>query len=230
MHGVMTAHQETIDASLVILAANVSGASLWPVGPSNGPRQGRASAIKRAPQTEFTRVALKTHCLTVQPELCRMPFCLVDLEGLNHLPHAEKSIFGSSRWLPVSDGRDLHSIPSEIERLKKVVRTIYPKLRLEHHQLIDWAGTTVQAMHVDQVEPGLAPLPTVIDHGLEPPCVGNLISVFPGRASLWPQLAEAARIAVLKKLGERIADVPTAPWFVQQSHPHFSRVDLGISV
>jgi hypothetical protein len=58
----------------------------------------------------------------------------------------------------------------------------------------------MQATHVDQVEPGIAPMPTVIDHECEPPRVTNLLSVFPGRATLWPRLAELARAAVLAKL------------------------------
>ena len=43
----------------------------------------------------------------------------------------------------------------------------------------------------EQIEPELTPMPTVIDHEHEAPQASNLLSVFPGRASLWPQLAEA---------------------------------------
>jgi glycine/D-amino acid oxidase-like deaminating enzyme len=219
VHGVLTAKRETIEAGLVILAANVGGAPLWPVASTNVPRSGRSQAIKAAPQTEFTRVGLKTHCLTVQPMLAQAPYCVVDMEGLNHIPHATQSTFGISRWIPVTDAKDQRPLPAEIDRLRKLVTNLYPAVALEAYDVAGWAGTTVQAMHVDQVEPGLAPMPTVIDHRLEPPFVSNLFSVFPGRASLWPQLAEATRFAVSEKLEEKISDLGKAPWDVSNSEP-----------
>jgi glycine/D-amino acid oxidase-like deaminating enzyme len=220
VHGVLTSKRETIEAGLVILAANVGGAPLWPVASTNGPRS-RSQAIKAAPQTEFTRVGLKTHCLTVQPMLGEAPYCVVDMEGLNHIPHATQSIFGINRWIPVTEAKDQRPLPGEIDRLRKLVTNLYPPVAVGGYDVAGWAGTTVQAMHVDQVEPGLAPMPTVIDHSLEPPFVSNLFSVFPGRASLWPQLAEATRFAVLEKLGEKISDAGKAPWNVANSEPHY---------
>lgn len=219
-HGVLTTQRETIEAGLVILAANVGGAALWPVAPAQVSASGQSQA-NAAPQTEFTRVALKTHCLTVQPMLAQTPYCVVDMEGLNHIPHATQSIFGFSHWIPVTDAKDQHPLPAEIDRLRKLVANLYPTAAVAGYDVGGWAGTTVQAMHVDQVEPGLAPMPTVIDHSLEPPFVSNLISVFPGRASLWPQLAEATRLAVLKKLGERFSDVRNAPWVVPGTETRF---------
>ena len=80
-----------------------------------------------------------------------------------------------------------------------------------------WAGTTIQAMHFDQVEPGRGPIPTVIDHFVEPPYVSNLLSVFPGRGSLWPQLAEMTRLTVQEKLGAKISDSAKPPWFIDSA-------------
>jgi glycerol-3-phosphate dehydrogenase len=205
VHGVITARQEEIPARLVILAANVGGVGLWPKTSTTGL------------QTEFTRVALKTHCLAIQPNLATTPFCLVDMDGLNHIPHGQASVFGTSRWIPVQDSRDQQAIGAELERLRTLVANLYPRCRFEEHQLDEWAGTTVQAMHVDQVEPGLAPMPTVIDHEREPPCLSNLLSVFPGRASLWPQLAEATRLVVLDKLKVESPPKAMPPWAIDSA-------------
>jgi glycine/D-amino acid oxidase-like deaminating enzyme len=186
--GVVTSKGEEIPGQLVILAANVGGVELWP------------TSSKPGEQTEFTRVGLKTHCLTIQPEIGRTPFCIVDLEGLNHLPHEGRSVIGSSRWLLATDTRDSGVNPDEIDRLRTLLATCYPQFEATNHEVVEWAGVTVQAMHFDQVEPGLAPMPTVIDHECEPPRLSNLLSVFPGRATLWPQLAEMTQITVLEKI------------------------------
>jgi hypothetical protein len=82
----------------------------------------------------------------------------------------------------------------------------------------EWSGTTVQAMHVDQVVPGHAPLPTVIDHHNGTPAFENLLSVYPGRATLWPQLAEQTRKVVLERLGSRPLHVARPPWGVSPCH------------
>ena len=112
-------------------------------------------------------------------------------------------------------------IAPEIDRLRKLVSTFYPHFERENSNVVEWSGTTVQAMHFDQIEPGLAPMPTVIDHEQEPPHASSLLSVFPGRASLWPQLAEMTRLVVLDKLQDG-ADKPAAPpWTIDAmaSHP-----------
>ena len=188
VRGVATSKGEEILGRLVILAANVGGVELLP------------TSSKPGEQSEFTKVGLKTHCLTIHPGLSRTPFCVVDLEGFNHLPHDERSTVGSSRWLLATDVRDSGVIPDEIDRLRTMLATCYPQFEAANHEIVEWAGVTVQAMHFDQVEPGLAPMPTVIDHESEPPRLSNLLSVFPGRATLWPQLAEMSRIKVLEKI------------------------------
>jgi hypothetical protein len=57
-------------------------------------------------------------------------------------------------------------------------------------------------------------MPTVIDHEHKPPQSSNLLSVFPGRASLWPQLAEATRLFVLEKLQEGNLQIASPPWSI----------------
>jgi len=63
-------------------------------------------------------------------------------------------------------------------------------------------------------------MPTVIDHEHEPPQVSNLLSVFPGRASLWPQLAEATRLVVLEKLQNGIRKIASPPWSIDSAGHH----------
>lgn len=205
VRAVLSESGEAFDAGLFILAANAGGTALW-ANPLH------MYGAVGAPQSEFTRVALKTHCLTIQPQLASTPYCVVDLEGINHIPHPPASIFGSSRWLPVRDSTDQRVVGSEVNRLRKLVTTLYSRFQPEKFEVLEWAGTTMQAMHVEQVEPGLAPMPTVIDHEFEPPYASNVLSVFPGRGTLWPQLAEATRFAVLEKLGQKISTDTKAPW------------------
>jgi len=206
--GVVTERGEEITARLVVLAANAGGIGLWPDGP------------KREEQPGFQRIALKTHCLSVRPGLADTPFCVVDAEGFNHIPHPPVSVFGSNRWIPVFEVADQHVIVPEIDRMWRVLSKFYPHFRREGHDLVEWSGVTVQAMHFDQIEPGLTPMPTVLDHEHQPPRASNLLSVFPGRASLWPQLAEATRLVVLEKLRDGIRETASPPWSIASGEHH----------
>jgi glycine/D-amino acid oxidase-like deaminating enzyme len=205
VRAVVTARGEEFEAGVIILAANAGGSELWP---SPLP----AAETQTVPQSEFTRVGVKTHCLTIRPQLATTPYCVIDLDGLNHIPHAPTSVIGSCRWFPIRDCTNQKTVRSEVNHLRELIATLYPSFQVEKYEVVDWAGTTVQAMHVDQVEPGLVPMPTVIDHELDPPFASNVLSVFPGRASLWPQLAEVTRFAALAKLGERVSSISKPPW------------------
>jgi len=206
--GVVTSHGEEIAARLVVLAANVGGLALWPDGAKPGEQRG------------FQRIGLKSHCLSVRPGLAEAPFCVVDAEGFNHIPHRPVSVFGSNRWVPVFDLADQHVIVPEIDRMWRLLSQFYPHIEREGHDIAEWSGVTVQAMHFDKTEPGLAPMPTVIDHEHQPPQASNLLSVFPGRASLWPQLAEATRLVVLEKLQDRIRKTASPPWSLDSAGHH----------
>lgn len=109
-------------------------------------------------------------------------------------------------------GEDEQMIRPEIDRTWNHVSRFFPDFRREDHTVVEWAGNTVQAMHVEQIEPGRAPLPTVVDHERESPRVKNLLSVFPGRASLWPHLAEEAQKVVLEKLETVETRIAAPPW------------------
>lgn len=190
--GVVTATGEPIRARLVVLAGNAAGASLWPVSDE-------AAAVG---QSIYQRVALKTHLAAVQPAVAPVPLCVLDVDGFNHLPHGRHSVFGTSRWLPVADPQDHAVVSAELDRLWQCITRFFPACPRTGVGHLEWAGTTIQAMHVDQTEPGQAPRPTVIDHARESPRVENLLSAFPGRATLWPHLAEDCRRLVLQKIGQ----------------------------
>jgi glycerol-3-phosphate dehydrogenase len=137
---------------------------------------------------------------------------MVDADGFNHIPHGPHSVFGTCRWSVVSRLDDQRLDPEEVERLWSLVSRFFPQIDRNQCETREWAGSTIQAMHVEQVEPGLAPMPTVIDHDQEPPLAPNLLSVFPGRATLWPQLAEETLKIVTAKLGGRTIEICQPPW------------------
>jgi glycine/D-amino acid oxidase-like deaminating enzyme len=210
VQGVQTNHGETMHARLVILAGNAKGGFLHPGFGTEAVGAQQAVAL----------VVLKTHLVAVRPEISRWPLCVVDAGGFNHIPHPPASVFGSNRWLTVRDAEDEQTSAAEIKRIWGHVRRLFPDVRREEHAVREWSGTTVQAMHVDQVEPGRAPLPTVVDHQRENPPLANLLSVFPGRASLWPYLAELAQGAVLEKLQPVETQIANPPWGTAGAHWH----------
>lgn len=200
--GVVTAQGETIPARLVILAGNVIGGFLFPGFGTDAVGS----------QSDVALVVVKTHLAAVQPGISNWPLCVVDAEGFNHIPHRASSVLGINRFVAVPHGGGEQMIPAEIERLWSEVHRFFPEFRREDHTVAEWAGNTIQAMRVDQIEPGRAPLPTVVDHERETPAVKNLLSAFPGRASLWPYLAEKAQKIVLQKLAPVEMRVASPPW------------------
>jgi glycine/D-amino acid oxidase-like deaminating enzyme len=206
--GVVTGTGEEVHGALVILAAGTM---------SCGDLAGmHATTVGR--QSSFTRVILKTHLVAVQPDVGRMPFCVLDRGGFNHLPHCRTSVFGSNHWYAVYDPSNLSVEPHETAPIWEEVQRYFPDLdRRTCTSIREWSGTTVQAMHADQVVPGHAPLPTVIDHRNGIPTFENLLSVYPGRATLWPQLAEQTRTIVLDRLESRPMHVARPPWGVVAS-------------
>jgi len=202
VEGVETAQGDIIPARLVILAGNARGGSLFP---------GFGTEAVGS-QSEMALVALKTHLAAVRPQISRSPLCVVDAAGFNHIPHSPLSIFGSNRWLPVHQAEDEQSMTDEIDRLWNRLNQFFPEVRRDEHLVKAWAGNTLQAMHIEQIEPGHVPLPTVVDHEREHPPVENLLSVFPGRASLWPHLAEQTRRVVMEKLSPVETQITAPPW------------------
>lgn len=205
VNGVQLGSGEVIHGQFVILAAGTMS-------------HGRLSATMTeccGEQSSFTRVYLKTHLVAVKPGLSRVPFCIADAGGFNHLPHSQTSVFGGNRWRPVSSGTDLHVEPEETEQIWSQIHRFFPEFdRQECSGVTEWAGITVQAMQVDQIVPGDAPLPAVIDHSRESPYYEGLLTVHPGRATLWPQVAEQVRSIVLKRMSSQssIDSAQPPPW------------------
>lgn len=200
--GLQTGTGEELAARLVILAGNVGTAPLWPNGDRD--RAGR--------QSEFQQVFLRANLLAVEPRLGSLPFCVVDSVGINHIPHENSSVFGNDRWKAVSRETQPTVASADSLAITEGIATFLPRLDLDSYNTKTWAGITVQAMHAEQVEPGRVQLPTVIDHERDAPSVGNLLSVFAGRATLWPQLAEQTRDTVLSKLQLQCHLSSRPPW------------------
>jgi glycine/D-amino acid oxidase-like deaminating enzyme len=200
--GVETTGGEMIAARMVVLAGGATGLEL---------RSG-LTATKVGCQDDCTIIPLKTHLIALKPELGRLPFCVINQGGFNHVPHAPTSVFGSNVWTPVSDPNDQQVIPKAIEQIWNQITQFFPTRNREEFEVLEWAGTTIQAMHLEQIEPGLAPLSTVIDHQQESPGLENFIRVFPGKATLWAHAAEDACRMVQEKLKHSCPCAATPPW------------------
>jgi hypothetical protein len=203
VQGVVTTSGQELRARIVILAGNVDNLRLAP-----------SSSDREVPldQPEYQPVILKTHLISVQDDLGRVPFCVLDAEGFSYLPHPPYAVFGFDRLRVVGNPDDREIVPEDIESLESNLARFFPGYDWSRANMTRWAGTTVQAMRCDQVLPGQAPLPILMDHFRATPRVDNLFSAFPGRATLWPQLAESCRRAVLEKLGPRETSVDSPRW------------------
>ncbi len=201
--GVRIGTDEEVRARLVLLATGAAITEQF--GSLFSPRAGQ--------QANFELVCLKTHLRAVRPETGCAPFCVVDAEQLNHLPHQAASVFGTGRWQVTTNASEREVDPEEIAVLAGELEQLFPEL-LDNSQtrFNDWCGTTVQAMHADQVSPGEAPLPTIVDHAQEPGGLENVLSIFPGCATLWAQLSEQVRRTVLERLGIRPVEITESPW------------------
>ena len=201
MPGVVTAAGEEVAAQLVILAAGSSGLAMC------------REYLEQRPgsQQDFELVPLKVHLAALEPEVGRLPFCIPDVDGLGHIPHPPASVFGLGHWERVSTPDD-STVAKQVERLQHRIHEFFPDLAASPGSLHTWAGTTIQALRLDQIETGVAIWPAVIDHARYPPHITNLVSIFPGRATLWSKLAEDTRRLVLAKLDASPISTARPPW------------------
>ncbi|VAX42388.1 hypothetical protein MNBD_PLANCTO02-1656 [hydrothermal vent metagenome] len=200
--GVLLSSGEELTAQLVILAGGGAGMRL---DPDSFPE-------RIGEQHESKLVPLKTHLVAVSPDVGHLPLCLVDEGGFCHMPHAPQSVFGSNHWLTVASGVDNELVPQEIDQIWKNINRFFPSVDREKETVREWAGTTIQAMQAHQIEPGKAPLPTVIDHCQESPVINHLVSIYPGRATLWADVAETAFQTVMEKLEYHPRTCTCPPW------------------
>lgn len=192
---------DEVAARLVIVAGGVSGLDmcrefLEPCAGSQG---------------EVELVPLRTHLVSLEPEVGRLPFCVPDAGGFNHVPHPPASVFGTEHWERARTTAG-ETESQEVERVCGMIREFFPELAASGGAVRSWAGVIVQPLRVDQIQLGGALWPAVIDHARQAPCISNLISIFPGRASLWPNLAEETRRVVLGKLDVPEVGVAQPPW------------------
>jgi glycine/D-amino acid oxidase-like deaminating enzyme len=205
--GVVTGKGENIHGVRVVLATGALDAGRLGAG------AGGASS-----QSALARVGLTTHLVSFRPGVPCDPFCVVDDGGFNHIPHAGTSVFGSGRWLVAPSAREAAPRADEIDLIWKGVERCFPGVQRSACQGVhEWSGTTVQLMRADQVHPGRAPYPAVVDHGEESPADRNLWSISPGRATLWTQTAEELRRRLLDGLPRPPSRVAVAPWSTRTS-------------
>lgn len=205
--GVVTGTGEELTTSLVIMATGASGAELW------------SKVTKEEPggQPMFERVALQGHLIATEPGIGAWPFCVVDADGFNHLPHVQKdtrtSVFGTGGWSVVPPDEPIKSNEREFARIETHMNRFLPGARYVADKTRRWSGTTVQAMHIDQIYPGRVPYPAVLDHSIDSSGVQNILSVYPGRATLWSALADQALDVVLKRFERKPrSNVAKPPW------------------
>ncbi|HEX6986359.1 MAG TPA: FAD-dependent oxidoreductase [Planctomycetaceae bacterium] len=203
VYGVVTGLGEEVTGRLVVLAVNTRSATLLPefVARTDGEES-----------TGHSLVALKAHLIAVEPALTAWPICLPEADGFNHLPHPPRSVFGTSRWLPAESPADERPVEEEFEWIRRHVARLFPASRGETREAAAWAGTTMQAIPPGHELPKAISWPTVIDHSREPEPVHGVLSVFPGRATLWARLAEEALRVVSAKLGGPPPEVAVPPW------------------
>jgi glycerol-3-phosphate dehydrogenase len=199
--GVVTATGEEIAAQMVILAGGASGFHLCAEFLEQ--RAGGQPAVEM--------ISLKTHLVSYKPEVGRLPFCIPDADGFNHIPHTPASVFGTGHWDRLTQAND-DPDAIQVESLRRRIHAFFPALSPEAGGTHAWAGTMMQALRVDQIEPGGPLWPAVIDHARQAPHLANLLSIFSGRATLWGQLAEETRQIVLAKLDRAPTATAHPPW------------------
>jgi glycine/D-amino acid oxidase-like deaminating enzyme len=160
----------------------------------------RQPAVGGQPPVEVVR--LKNHLVRLKPQLGPAVLCVPDLHRLNHFPHASSSTVGIENWKPAGGPHADQVVEESLAKLWEAFRSFFPTVDPDQYEQQPWAGVTVQAMLPDQVVPGDEPLPVVLDHSTMPAPRENLISVYPGRMSLWPVIADRT-VALLREKARR---------------------------
>lgn len=201
VQGVEIGQDEFLPARLVISAAGIHCAELCD----------QLFRNVAGDQPEYELVHLKTHLTATQPALKSDPFFLTGTDSFNHLPHFEGSVFGTDSWQVVADAR-LDVDPDAASVIEQRVTKLYPHCLEQSVRKKTWAGVTVQAMHAEDVDPASSLRPTVVDHAHPPDRIENILSIFPGRATLWPILAANVEQLVREKLHVSEIETATPPW------------------
>lgn len=202
VQGVRVGASEDVRTQLVILAIGTASGRLFsPLFPNS-----------IGQQDDYDLAYVKTHLLAVSPAATIDAFHLTGRQSFNHLPHGESSVYGTNRWLKVQDPKDNSVDPEEIRIIEERVKKVIPNAFNETKQRKEWGGVTVQAMHLDEVDPAQAFRPTILDHAQQPHGIENVISVFPGRATLWAELAASVEAVASEKTKRASTTTTTPPW------------------
>ena len=208
--GVLLDTGETLEASYVIDATGAFHKSPW--------------SESLTPEWDVTGtdreiVLEKLHLVAGQANLQSAPFCVLDADGFNAIHHGPETVFGSGRWKRVPSFVSTQPDAGEFTRLWSQAEALIPGLdRTRIADRREWTGITAQAPHRHQVATA-GPRTVIIDHGESSPPVYKMISIYPGRATLWPLLADATRAHVLDALGHEPPHAPGPPWGVEAACP-----------
>jgi len=202
VYGVRAGASEEVRAQLVILAIGTASGKLF-----------SPLFMHMVGQQEHYQLAyVKAHLIAVSPATSVNAFHLTGTHSFNHLPHSESSVFGTDRWRAVQDPKDNSVDPHEIKIIEDRVSQFLPGAFENAEVRKEWAGVTVQAMHLDEVDPAQAFRPTIVDHAQQPHGIENVISIFPGRATLWAELAARVEEAVVDKTKRAPTTTSRPPW------------------
>lgn len=201
VEGIVTSFGERVHAQFVILATGSQGVAL----------QSELNVQVTGDPETYCCCAVKSHLVALKPMITPVAFCIVDQNGFNHMPHPPASVFGSNRWLPVSRGNDMEADPEEIDVIWKTIDDLFPRLKQITWEA-EWAGTTMRVEDRTALGRNDLPWPTIVDHRTQTNPVENVLSVYPGRASLWSTLAEQTRKLVLQRLQRLPMYAHSPPW------------------
>lgn len=202
VYGVQVGASEEVRARLVVLA----------IGAASGKLFSPLFQSKAGQQEDYKLAYVKAHLIAVSPTSSVNAFHLTGSQSFNHLPHGESSVFGTDRWKVVQDPKDNSVAPNEIRIIEERVSRILPGAFQNAQERKEWSGVTVQVMHVDEVDPVQAFQPTIIDHAQQSHRFENVISVFPGRATLWAELAARVEAVAAEKTGRAPTTTSSPPW------------------
>jgi glycine/D-amino acid oxidase-like deaminating enzyme len=163
-------------------------------------------------QSSVEQVELKAHLIAIRPDLTRMPFVVVDRHMLNHLPHLQTSVFESGIWAKTASSEGNVVDPDRMAALWQDLKELFPSMNIsEYSDVREWAGSTTQLLQVDQIVPGIAPRPAVIDLGANGG-PQNVWRIATGKMTLWPIVAEEIRQRLLGTLGRGPIQSAAPPW------------------
>ena len=156
---------------------------------------------------------LKTHLVSCEANFSSAPFCLLDGENFNALPRGREVIFGSNVWESVTSAAARRLAPERLDAIWRQAERLMPGVRRKEAAGVrEWAGVTAVVRDVTGTC-STTPRSALVNHAQSEPPVERLISIYPGRGTLWGHLAEVVQAYVNQEIDEQPAEPPpAAPW------------------